>query len=77
MINIQFEDETGPLDQGSETRQGRGGSDDKDETGSGRPGAGPGGFCLCPSCGMRVTHKAGVPCSLEKCPKCGNRMVRQ
>lgn len=39
-------------------------------------GFGPGGECLCPSCGTRIPHKPGVPCVQEKCPKCGTMMIR-
>lgn len=42
----------------------------------GRRGAGPGGECICPSCGYRMPHQAGVPCMQITCPKCGVRMVR-
>ena len=49
-------------------------------SGRGRMGgplaAGPGGECVCPSCGHSVKHKIGVPCSQQKCPKCGTRMTR-
>jgi transcription initiation factor IIE alpha subunit len=31
---------------------------------------------LCPSCGYRAPHQAGVPCMNQTCPKCGARMVR-
>ena len=41
-----------------------------------RPGAGPGGFCICPNCGTKVAHQRGVPCYTVSCPKCGTRMVR-
>jgi len=48
--------------------------------GAGREGgpasAGPGGYCVCPGCGERKEHVAGVPCYQEKCPKCGTLMVR-
>jgi len=52
--------------------QGRGG-------GRGRMGgnkAGPGGQCVCPSCGHRIAHKTGQPCNQMSCPKCGARMTR-
>ena len=42
-----------------------------------RPGAGPGGSCICPSCGEKVPHKQGAPCFDMSCPKCDTRMVRE
>ncbi|MBM4401667.1 MAG: DUF134 domain-containing protein [Candidatus Cloacimonetes bacterium] len=39
--------------------------------------AGPGGTCVCTSCGHEVPHQAGVPCYQQKCPKCGAAMVRK
>jgi len=39
--------------------------------------AGPGGYCLCPKCGNREPHKAGVPCPNQACPKCGAKMMRE
>jgi hypothetical protein len=41
-----------------------------------RPGAGPGGDCLCPNCGARSPHKPGTPCTSLKCPQCGAGMIR-
>jgi hypothetical protein len=41
-----------------------------------RPGAGPGGDCICPNCGERLPHQAGTPCYSLNCPKCGAKMVR-
>ena len=43
----------------------------------GSKAAGPGGQCVCPACGHRVTHVAGQPCYDKACPKCGTRMVRE
>jgi len=40
-------------------------------------GGGPGGYCVCPNCGYREPHKAGVPCYQQICPKCGGRMIRE
>ncbi len=54
---------------------GRGGG--RGRMGGTKAGAGPGGFCVCPSCGHKVPHQAGVPCYQVNCPKCGTRMVRE
>ena len=46
--------------------------------GRGRMGfAGPGGYCICPNCGEKVVHQAGVPCRAMVCPKCDCRMIRE
>ena len=62
----------GSQDRGRGTGQGRGG---------GRMGgplaAGPGGICVCPSCGRRETHQVGTPCNQTECPACGTLMVRE
>jgi len=42
-----------------------------------QPGAGPGGNCVCPSCGEKVPHKLGTPCYTLSCPKCGTKMIRE
>lgn len=46
--------------------------------GLGRGGqfAGPGGVCVCPSCGHEETHVRGQPCNQKKCPKCNTIMTR-
>lgn len=57
--------------------QGRGGGGGG---GRGRGGGyrlGPGGSCVCPKCGQRMEHQAGVPCYDLKCPKCGTPMARE
>ena len=41
-----------------------------------RSGAGPGGKCVCSSCGHIMPHAVGVPCYQISCPKCGQQMVR-
>ena len=78
---MPFGDGTGPRGQGPGTGRGRGGAGmgaggGRGRMGGTRPGAGPGGDCLCPSCGARATHRVGVPCNESKCPKCGTPMVR-
>ena len=48
--------------------------------GPGRMGgkaAGPGGNCICPSCGHKSPHVVGQPCYDVKCPKCGTKMTRE
>lgn len=35
-----------------------------------------GGSCVCPACGERIAHRAGVPCIQVNCPKCGAKMTR-
>jgi len=40
-------------------------------------GLGPGGYCVCPSCGERIPHALGTPCYQQKCPKCGSPMTRE
>jgi hypothetical protein len=39
--------------------------------------AGPGGKCVCPSCGTTAAHPVGVPCAQTKCPVCGAIMIRK
>ena len=62
-------------------RGGGGGSGRGKGRGPGRMGggkaAGPGGQCLCPSCGHRVPHEVGQPCYERKCPRCGATMTRE
>ncbi|MBN1893856.1 hypothetical protein JW906_05155 [bacterium] len=68
-------DGTGPFGQGAGTGRGMG----RRGTGFGkgqRPGAGPGGQCVCPKCGARVAHQPGVPCTEMLCPQCGQAMTR-
>jgi hypothetical protein len=72
-------DGTGPMGQGPKTGKGMGGSGQGQGGGRGqgrRPGAGPGGDCVCPACGQHVPHRPSIPCSNERCPKCGAAMTR-
>jgi hypothetical protein len=66
-------DGTGPLGTGSGRGTGRG----RGQGGGNRPGAGPRGKCICPSCGATIAHVRGKPCYSETCPKCGTKMVRE
>ncbi len=54
-----------------------GGGGGRGRKGGTRPGAGPGGDCVCPNCGHRMPHRRGQPCYEVLCPKCGTRMVRE
>jgi hypothetical protein len=40
-------------------------------------GLGPGGACICPECGTKITHEIGIPCFKKTCPKCGAGMTRE
>lgn len=43
----------------------------------GSQAAGPGGYCVCPSCGHREKHVVGQPCYRKQCPECGTKMTRE
>ncbi len=70
-------DGTGPLGQGPGMGRGMGRGGGRGRMKGNRSGAGPGGNCVCPACGIKVQHQAGVPCYSVSCPKCGTRMVRE
>jgi cation diffusion facilitator family transporter len=40
-------------------------------------GRGPGGYCVCPKCGYKITHQRGVPCSTVQCPNCKINLERK
>ena len=58
---------------GRGSSQGQGGG----QGGGNKPGSGPGGSCVCPKCGHKEAHQAGVRCMDKTCPKCGTRMIRE
>ena len=69
-------DGTGPFGEGP--LSGRGGLGGGHGQGKGnRAGAGPGGYCVCPSCGEKKPHTAGTPCSSLTCIACGKQMIRE
>jgi len=35
------------------------------------------GYCICPKCGEKVKHIAGLPCTAFTCPKCQSPMIRE
>ncbi len=70
---MPFGDGTGPLGQGPGVERGMG----RGRGGMRKSSAGPGGYCICPNCGEKLSHQAGIPCSSVSCPKCGTRMTRQ
>jgi predicted DNA-binding protein (UPF0251 family) len=40
-------------------------------------GMGASGYCICPKCDERVAHQRGRPCQEQKCPACGQKMMRE
>lgn len=40
-------------------------------------GRGPGGYCTCPKCDYKISHKKGTPCAILKCPKCKINLERK
>ena len=42
-----------------------------------KPGSGPDGNCICPSCGHKEPHLVGQRCIDRACPKCGTKMIRE
>jgi len=70
-------DGTGPTGQGPGMGKGRGLGRGQGRGRMGGPfAAGPGGNCVCPSCGYKEQHTVGQPCNQKVCPKCGVQMAR-
>lgn len=55
---------------------GSGGGGGRGRGGGNKPGSGPAGTCVCPSCGHSQPHQVGIPCYNIKCPKCGATLVK-
>lgn len=70
-------DGTGPLGTGQRLGKGMGMGAGRGRMGGNRAGAGLGGNCICPACGTKVMHQAGMPCASINCPKCGISMIRE
>jgi hypothetical protein len=68
---------TSPYGQGPGTGGGLGRGAGRGRMGGNRPGASPSGNCVCPSCGAKIAHQAGVPCYDVSCPKYGAKMIRE
>jgi len=34
------------------------------------------GFCICPKCGIKISHQAGIPCREIICNECGTNMIK-
>lgn len=67
----------GGAGQGQGRGSGAGGGMGRGGRGGNKPGSGPGGDCVCPSCGHKEPHVAGKRCIDMTCPKCGTRMIRE
>jgi hypothetical protein len=70
-------DGTGPRGQGPRTGRGTGRTGGGGRGLGGGTAAGPGGYCVCPNCGEKVSHQLGTPCYEQKCPKCGTALTRE
>jgi hypothetical protein len=63
---------------GAGRQSGQGGGQNRRGQGRGnKPGSGPAGNCICPSCGHKEPHIAGQRCIERVCPKCGTKMIRE
>jgi predicted RNA-binding Zn-ribbon protein involved in translation (DUF1610 family) len=38
---------------------------------------GPGGYCVCTKCGIKIAHVTGIKCTTLKCPDCGHTLIRE
>ena len=65
-------DGTGPRGRGGATGRGQGGRGR-----GGGFGTGSDGDCVCPVCGFKMAHQAGVRCFQMRCPKCSALISRE
>lgn len=42
-----------------------------------RPAIHQTGYCICPRCGLRISHQANIPCRSQVCASCGSGMIRE
>ena len=80
VIDMPRGDGTGPPGgggPGTGTGRGMGKKGGRGRMGGTKPGAGPGGKCVCPNCGTTANHQVGTPCVQLNCPQCGSSMIRQ
>lgn len=42
-----------------------------------RPAIHQTGYCICPRCGLRISHQANIPCRSLVCTSCGSGMIRE
>jgi len=69
-------DGTGPVGGGGPgTGGGRGSGQGRGRMG-GPYAAGPGGNCVCPQCGYKVSHAPGQACNQIICPQCNVALTR-
>ena len=69
-------DGTGPAGQGPGTGRGMGAGQGQAMGRGGGFALGPGGNCVCPSCGATAPHQRGTQCYKIKCPNCGAALTR-
>ena len=74
-------DGTGPFGQGPGSGRGmgrgRGIGGGLGRNQGNKAGAGPSGNCICPNCGAKAPHEAGIPCTSVRCPECNSFMIRE
>ena len=70
-------DGTGPSGSGPGTGRGMGQGQGQGRGRMGGYAMGPGGNCVCPQCGKKVSHPRGTPCNQMTCPSCGAAMTRE